>query len=133
MTALVSVAHGTLLVRRDAVICQIMCMLPKSAESKLAVRRSENVPGRDNGTSAPFKNGVLDEAALQSLVVGKSQGIDGLVPVNTTGESPTWYAEHPRVVRVMVRQRQARADCCRCGSIQQAGRLPLRNMPRGRG
>ena len=37
----------------------------------------------------PFKNGQLDEAALARLV--KSQikgGVDGIVPVGTTGESP---------------------------------------------
>ena len=52
----------------------------------------------------PFKNGVLDEAALQSLVDWQiTEGIDGLVPVGTTGESPTLsHAEHERVVEVVV-------------------------------
>ena len=52
----------------------------------------------------PFKNGALDEAALQSLVDWQiSEGINGLVPVGTTGESPTLsHAEHERVVEVVI-------------------------------
>ncbi len=52
----------------------------------------------------PFKNGALDEAALQSLVDWQiTEGIDGLVPVGTTGESPTLgHTEHERVVEVVV-------------------------------
>ena len=49
----------------------------------------------------PFRNGVLDEAALERLV--KSQikgGVDGIVPVGTTGESPTLdYEEHIEVIK----------------------------------
>jgi 4-hydroxy-tetrahydrodipicolinate synthase len=52
----------------------------------------------------PFRNGVLDEAALERLV--KSQikgGVDGIVPVGTTGESPTLdYEEHVRVIELAV-------------------------------
>ena len=48
----------------------------------------------------PFKNGALDEAALRSLVEWQiTEGIHGLVPVGTTGESPTLsHAEHERAV-----------------------------------
>ena len=52
----------------------------------------------------PFRNGVLDEPALERLV--KSQikgGVDGIVPVGTTGESPTLdYEEHVRVIQLAV-------------------------------
>ena len=52
----------------------------------------------------PFRNGAIDEDALQSLVdwhVG--QGTHGIVPVGTTGESPTLsHAEHERVVEVVI-------------------------------
>lgn len=52
----------------------------------------------------PFRNGVLDEPALERLV--KSQikgGVDGIVPVGTTGESPTLdYEEHIRVIQLAV-------------------------------
>jgi 4-hydroxy-tetrahydrodipicolinate synthase len=52
----------------------------------------------------PFKNGALDEAALQSLVDWQiTEGIHGLVPVGTTGESPTLsHAEHERAVEVVI-------------------------------
>jgi 4-hydroxy-tetrahydrodipicolinate synthase len=52
----------------------------------------------------PFKNGALDEAALQSLVDWQiTEGIQGLVPVGTTGESPTLsHAEHERAVEVVI-------------------------------
>lgn len=53
----------------------------------------------------PFKNGKVDEAALSRLI--KSQikgGVDGVVPVGTTGESPTLsYEEHMEVVAFTVR------------------------------
>lgn len=52
----------------------------------------------------PFRNGRIDEPALQDLVewhVG--QGTHGFVPVGTTGESPTLsHAEHQRVVELCV-------------------------------
>lgn len=52
----------------------------------------------------PFRKGVLDEAALERLI--KSQikgGVDGIVPVGTTGESPTLdYEEHARVIELAV-------------------------------
>ena len=38
----------------------------------------------------PFRNGAVDEEALRRLVDDQiAAGIDGLVPVGTTGESPT--------------------------------------------
>lgn len=52
----------------------------------------------------PFKDGGVDEAALQSLVDWQiRQGTDGLVPCGTTGESPTLsHEEHNRVVSACV-------------------------------
>ena len=52
----------------------------------------------------PFRNGSIDEAALQSLVEWHvAQGTHGLVPVGTTGESPTLsHAEHRRVVELVI-------------------------------
>jgi 4-hydroxy-tetrahydrodipicolinate synthase len=48
----------------------------------------------------PFKNGSLDEAAFRGLVSWQiAEGTHGLVPVGTTGESPTLsHDEHKRVV-----------------------------------
>ena len=52
----------------------------------------------------PFKNGVLDEAALARIVEWQiAEGTHGLVPVGTTGESPTLdYDEHKRVIDITV-------------------------------
>lgn len=52
----------------------------------------------------PFKDDVVDEAAFQKLVEWQiAQGSHGLVPVGTTGESPTLsHSEHKRVVELCV-------------------------------
>jgi 4-hydroxy-tetrahydrodipicolinate synthase len=52
----------------------------------------------------PFRDGALDEAALQKLVeLQIGAGVDGLVPCGSTGESATLsHAEHRRVVEVVV-------------------------------
>ncbi len=54
----------------------------------------------------PFKNGSLDEVAFRGLVDWQiSEGTSGLVPVGTTGESPTLsHDEHKRVVEWCVQQ-----------------------------
>ena len=53
----------------------------------------------------PFKNGRLDETALARLVKRQIKGgVDGIVPVGTTGESPTVdYDEHIRIVELSVK------------------------------
>jgi 4-hydroxy-tetrahydrodipicolinate synthase len=53
----------------------------------------------------PFKNGALDLDTLKSLVDWQiDQGSTGLVPVGTTGESPTLsHEEHETVVEAVVR------------------------------
>jgi 4-hydroxy-tetrahydrodipicolinate synthase len=52
----------------------------------------------------PFRNGRLDEARLQDQIEYQiSNGIDGLVPVGTTGESPSVdWKEHARVLELTV-------------------------------
>ena len=47
------------------------------------------------------KGGKLDEAALERLIKGQIKGgVDGIVPVGTTGESPTLdYEEHIHVIK----------------------------------
>src|SRR5687768_14989374 len=54
----------------------------------------------------PFKNGGLDEAGFRGLVDWQiAEGTNGLVPVGTTGESPTLsHDEHKRVVEWCVDQ-----------------------------
>lgn len=53
----------------------------------------------------PFKSGKVDELALGRLIKAQIRGgVDGVVPVGTTGESPTLsYEEHIAVVDFTVR------------------------------
>lgn len=52
----------------------------------------------------PFRNGAVDEDALRELVRRQIKGgVDGVVPVGTTGESPTVdFEEHIRIIEVTV-------------------------------
>jgi 4-hydroxy-tetrahydrodipicolinate synthase len=58
----------------------------------------------------PFKNGSLDEKAFRGLVDWQiAEGTNGLVPVGTTGESPTLsHEEHKLVVEWCVQQAKGR-------------------------
>ncbi len=53
----------------------------------------------------PFKKGKIDEAALEKLVKAQIKGgVDGIVPVGTTGESATLdYEEHIHVIALSVK------------------------------
>jgi 4-hydroxy-tetrahydrodipicolinate synthase len=53
----------------------------------------------------PFRNGQLDEPALEGLIKLQIKGgVDGIVPVGTTGESPTVdCAEHIRIIELAVK------------------------------
>jgi 4-hydroxy-tetrahydrodipicolinate synthase len=53
----------------------------------------------------PFKNDAVDEAAFERLVKMQIKGgVDGIVPVGTTGESPTVdYDEHIRIIELSVK------------------------------
>jgi 4-hydroxy-tetrahydrodipicolinate synthase len=58
----------------------------------------------------PFKDGKFDEATFRALVDWQiSSGSHGLVPVGTTGESPTLgHAEHRQVVDVSIDEARGR-------------------------
>jgi 4-hydroxy-tetrahydrodipicolinate synthase len=53
----------------------------------------------------PFHNGKIDEPALERLIKNQVKaGVDGVVPVGTTGESPTLsYEEHIEVIALTVK------------------------------
>jgi len=53
----------------------------------------------------PFKSGRLDELALERLIqLQLTAGVDGIVPVGTTGESPTVsYEEHVQIIELSVK------------------------------
>ncbi len=58
----------------------------------------------------PFKNGSLDEKAFRGIVEWQiAEGTNGLVPVGTTGESPTLsHEEHKKVVEWCIDQADER-------------------------
>ena len=53
----------------------------------------------------PFRNGKVDEPALEKLIkLQVKAGVDGIVPVGTTGESPTVsYEEHIEFIRLAIK------------------------------
>ncbi len=58
----------------------------------------------------PFKNGAVDEAAFRALVSWQiAEGTHGLVPVGTTGESPTLsHDEHQQIVEWCIDEAKGR-------------------------
>jgi 4-hydroxy-tetrahydrodipicolinate synthase len=58
----------------------------------------------------PFRDGLVDEAALRELVEWEIQsGVDGIVPCGSTGESATLtHAEHERVIKLVIEQARRR-------------------------
>src|ERR1043165_8848760 len=71
---------------------------------------STSFQGSFTALVTPFRNGSVDEAAFRSLVDWQiEEGTDGLVPVGTTGESPTLsHDEHRQVVQWCVEQAKRR-------------------------
>ncbi len=73
--------------------------------------REKRFRGVHTALVTPFTaDGFVDEGALERLVEYQiSNGIDGLVPCGTTGESPTLsHAEHDRVIDLTVRYAKGR-------------------------
>ena len=65
---------------------------------------NEKLRGSFTALITPFKNGKVDEKAYQKFVDWQiKEGTNGLVPVGTTGESPTLsHDEHKRVVELCI-------------------------------
>lgn len=59
----------------------------------------------------PFKNGKIDEKSFQSFVEWQiAEGVHGLVPCGTTGESPTLsHEEHNRIIDLTIEVSKGRA------------------------
>jgi len=69
-----------------------------------------NFRGSFTALVTPFKNGSVDERAFRELVDWQiAEGTNGLVPVGTTGESPTLsHEEHRKVVEWCIEQADGR-------------------------
>jgi 4-hydroxy-tetrahydrodipicolinate synthase len=63
-----------------------------------------NIQGAYTAMVTPFRDGKVDENRLREQIEFQiKNGIDGLVPVGTTGESPTLdFKEHARVLELTV-------------------------------
>lgn len=61
--------------------------------------------GTHTAIVTPFKNGAIDEAGFERLVKMQIKGgVNGIVSVGTTGESPTVdYEEHTRIIALAVK------------------------------
>ena len=66
---------------------------------------AKDIKGLYTALITPFKGDVVDETALSDIVEWQiNEGVHGLVPVGTTGESPTLSPEeHMRAVEVVVK------------------------------
>src|SRR5436190_1600999 len=62
------------------------------------------IAGAMTAMVTPFRDGKIDESRLRDQIEYQIRnGIDGLVPVGTTGESPTLdFPEHERVIQITV-------------------------------
>ena len=69
-----------------------------------------NFRGSYTALVTPFKDGALDEAGFRALVSWQmAEGSNGLVPVGTTGESPTLsHEEHYKVVEWCIDEAKGR-------------------------
>ncbi len=84
----------------------------------------------------PFKNGSVDEASFRALVDWQiAEGTNGLVPVGTTGESPTLsHDEHNAVVEWCVDQAKGRVPVIAgAGSNSTAEAIALARHAEGAG
>ena len=83
----------------------------------------------------PFKNGGIDEEAFQRHCDWQiDSGTAGLVPVGTTGESPTLsHAEHKRVVELCIKAAKGRVPVVAgAGSNSTSEAVELAATPRRR-
>jgi 4-hydroxy-tetrahydrodipicolinate synthase len=76
----------------------------KRACEEISMKISE-IKGLFTALITPFKNGALDEEAYVDFIEWQiAEGVHGLVPCGTTGESPTLSPqEHRRVVELCVK------------------------------
>ena len=73
--------------------------------------QSARFQGSMTALVTPFRDGRIDEEAFRALVSWQiAEGTKGLIPVGTTGESPTLsHAEHHRVVELCIQEAKGRA------------------------
>jgi len=72
--------------------------------------RAKFLTGTITALATPFRDGRIAYADLKKLVAHQLKGgVNGLVPMGTTGESPTLdYDEHMEVIRFVIREARGR-------------------------
>ena len=93
-----------------------MCFLERAGggatrdERKREMEKRAKFHGSMPALVTPFKDGKFDEQAFRALIDWQiSAGSHGLVPVGTTGESPTLtHEEHRRIVDVCIDEARGR-------------------------
>jgi len=101
---------------RDPVLMRVLLpRLVSGAQTHLrtedrAMTATTRFAGSFTALVTPFRNGSLDEEAFRGLVDWQiAEGTNGLVPVGTTGESPTLsHEEHGQVIEWCVDQAKGR-------------------------
>src|SRR5919199_6673351 len=90
--------------------------------------RREMFSGTFTALVTPFRNGEVDVEALEGLVEFQiRQGVDGLVPCGTTGETPALTEEEDRlVVETVVRMANGRVPVV-AGTGSNSTRLAIKN------
>jgi 4-hydroxy-tetrahydrodipicolinate synthase len=90
-------------------------LAPQTAEKRRFARErampaKTNFRGSFTALVTPFRNGSVDEKMFRDLVDWQiAEGTNGLVPVGTTGESPTLsHDEHEKVVEWCIDQAKGR-------------------------
>jgi 4-hydroxy-tetrahydrodipicolinate synthase len=83
---------------------------PPGPEDRNAMTARTQFRGSFTALVTPFDNGSVDESAFRGLVNWQiAEGTNGLVPVGTTGESPTLsHDEHKRVVEWAIDEAKGR-------------------------
>ncbi|MEM7383875.1 MAG: 4-hydroxy-tetrahydrodipicolinate synthase [Verrucomicrobiota bacterium] len=83
--------------------------------------------GTHTALVTPLKDGAFDEAAFRQLIASQFEaGVTGIVPVGTTGESPTLtHEEHEKVVAVAVEAAAGRPVMAGTGSNSTSEAISL--------
>src|SRR5258707_5072805 len=102
----------------------------RHSESRHPMTAKTRFRGSFTALVTPFKNGSVDEKAFRGLVDWQiAEGTNGLVPVGTTGESPTLtHKEHEQVVEWCVDQAKGRVPVVAgagSNSTAEAGSLSM--------
>ena len=85
-------------------------MVPHGSRVSVMATRGEMFAGLSVALITPLKNGAVDYDALRKLIDWHvAEGTDCLVPVGTTGESPTLdHMEHEKVIATVVEHTRRR-------------------------